>query len=253
MPMIANLGEYPVNEVVTGDSRLLAKSIPDESVDVIFTDPIYQNQDDYLWLAETAKRILKPEGFLLCWSNGKWHRVNANWLESAGMVYRWDFACVKSGVHVTGFCGKVAVAANRLIWLDKSHTSKMVSVLKDGFIGITVKSMKTNHKWTKDPMFTTKAVLAFSREGQVVYDPFCGGGTILHAVKKTGRDFIASEIDPKSAELARSRIRQTFYAPELMAASNKACSGRLATSAQKELFLTDGIQPSKARGATRRR
>ena len=34
---------------------------------------------------------------------------------------------------------------------------------------------------------------------------------------------------------------------------NTACSGRLEGSAQSELFITDGVLPSKARGATRRR
>lgn len=221
--MIANFGEYPVNEIVTGDSRLLAKSIPDKSVDVIFTDPIYQNQDDYFWLSEIALRILKPIGRVLIWSNGNWHYRNTQWLEETGLTYRWDFTCAISGVSSVGFCGKVVAASNRIVWLDIDGQSKMYNFLKDGFISVPVRGMKTNHKWTKDPVFTTKAVLAFSTEGQVVYDPFCGGGTILHAVKKTGRSFIASEIEPKTAELARSRIRQTFYAPTL-AASNTASS-----------------------------
>lgn len=38
--------EY-LNQIVTGDARELAKRIPDESVDLIFTDPIYDCIDDY--------------------------------------------------------------------------------------------------------------------------------------------------------------------------------------------------------------
>jgi len=47
------------NQIVTGDARVLAERIPDESIDLIFTDPVYQNIDDYRWLAETAARVLK--------------------------------------------------------------------------------------------------------------------------------------------------------------------------------------------------
>ena len=59
------IGAYPLNTVIQGDSRELAKSIPDESVDLIFTDPVYENIDDYAWLSETAQRILKPNSACL--------------------------------------------------------------------------------------------------------------------------------------------------------------------------------------------
>ena len=54
------LGPNDENQgVYTGDARELAPAIPDGSVDLIFTDPVYQNIDDYRWLAETAARVLK--------------------------------------------------------------------------------------------------------------------------------------------------------------------------------------------------
>jgi len=49
------------NQIVTGDARELAKAIPDESIDLVFTDPVYDRIDDYRWLAETAARVLEPE------------------------------------------------------------------------------------------------------------------------------------------------------------------------------------------------
>lgn len=54
-----------INQIITGDARELAKQIPDESVDMVFTDPVYENIDDYRWLAETAARVLKPGGACL--------------------------------------------------------------------------------------------------------------------------------------------------------------------------------------------
>ena len=60
------LGPNDVNQgIYTGDARELARAIPDESVDLIFTDPVYQNIDDYRWLAETAARVLKPDSACL--------------------------------------------------------------------------------------------------------------------------------------------------------------------------------------------
>lgn len=221
------LGSYPMNEVLTGDSRQLARSIPDQSVDLIFTDPIYQNQDDYLWLAEISKRILKPKGSLLCWSNGKWHRANANWLESAGMVYRWDFACVHNS-GLSPMNGKIIAKTNRLIWLDVSGKSKLVSYIADGFLSTPWLSnsqieKRKEHRWTKSPKFTKIAIEAFSLPNAIVYDPFAGGGTNLAICKMYERNFIASEIDPKTATIARSRLSRT-NPPLGLAASNTASS-----------------------------
>ena len=53
------------NKIVTGDARVLAERIPDESIDLIFTDPVYDRIDDYRWLAETAARVLRNNGSLL--------------------------------------------------------------------------------------------------------------------------------------------------------------------------------------------
>ena len=45
------IGPYELDRIITGDARELAKAIPDESVDLIFTDPVYDRIDDYRWLA----------------------------------------------------------------------------------------------------------------------------------------------------------------------------------------------------------
>ena len=58
--------EY-LDQIVTGDARALAERIPDCSIDMIFADPIYENLDDYAWLAETAARVLKPDSACLVW------------------------------------------------------------------------------------------------------------------------------------------------------------------------------------------
>ena len=59
----------PENGIYTGDARELAKEIPDESVDLIFTDPPYKKQFQYLyeWLPGEAARVLKQDGFVLCY------------------------------------------------------------------------------------------------------------------------------------------------------------------------------------------
>ena len=46
------IGAYEVNQIYNGDSRELINGIPDNLVDLIFTNPVYENVVDYRWLSE---------------------------------------------------------------------------------------------------------------------------------------------------------------------------------------------------------
>lgn len=50
-------------------------------------------------------------------------------------------------------------------------------------------------------------VLAGSRQGGVVLDPFCGSGTTGKVAVKEGRDFVGIEIRPEYCEMSENRIR----------------------------------------------
>ncbi len=201
---------YIVNQVVCGDAFALGAEIISGSVDLIFTDPIYDASEAYIWLGKTARRILKPDGAVLCWSSGHWHKVNVEWLEIAGLKYRWDFACmINSGLSPMD--GKIISKTNRLIWMDIDRHSRLLSYIPDGFIAKPWlrRGQNTEHRWTKSPVFTQIALKAFTRPGDLVYDPFCGGGTIPIICKEMERNFIAGEIDAETARKANERLSHT--------------------------------------------
>lgn len=49
-------------------------------------------------------------------------------------------------------------------------------------------------------------ILAGSRRGDLVLDPFCGAGTTGLVADRLGRDFVGVELNPEYAEIARRRI-----------------------------------------------
>ena len=51
-----------------------------------------------------------------------------------------------------------------------------------------------------------RAIVASSREGDLVFDPFCGSGTSGVAAKELGRFFVGAEKEEEYAELAARRI-----------------------------------------------
>jgi len=57
------------------------------------------------------------------------------------------------------------------------------------------------------PLGLMRAIVRdYSRPGDLVVDPFCGGGTTALACAIEGRRCITSEMDPKTFELARKRL-----------------------------------------------
>lgn len=53
-----------------------------------------------------------------------------------------------------------------------------------------------------------KPILSSSRQGDIVFDPFIGGGTTAIVAKKLGRRFLGCEINPKYVRFAKLRINE---------------------------------------------
>jgi site-specific DNA-methyltransferase (adenine-specific) len=62
------------------------------------------------------------------------------------------------------------------------------------------------HPTQKPLRLLRRAILASSREGDLVFDPFCGSGTSGVASKELGRFFVGAEQEEEYAELAGRRI-----------------------------------------------
>ena len=65
------------------------------------------------------------------------------------------------------------------------------------------------HPTQKPLRLLRRAVLASTREGELVFDPFCGSGTSGVASKELGRFFVGAEREAEYAELAARRIGAT--------------------------------------------
>jgi site-specific DNA-methyltransferase (adenine-specific) len=73
----------------------------------------------------------------------------------------------------------------------------------------SVPKMEKRHGYhpTQKPLrLVRRAILASTREGDLVFDPFCGSGTTGVASKELGRFFVGAEKEEEYAELAARRI-----------------------------------------------
>lgn len=207
-----------LNQIVTGDARALAERIPDESVDLVFTDPEYDDLDAYRWLAETAARILKPDRACLVWcSNVKQFEVQPAMRQYLRFVLPLNYTKIAKAFKVWGY--KTFLWTTPCLWFQKGgdhfHTSHdwlidtIVDVIRGNSIVTALAPPSDTYKWHKNPEAYVSWLKAFTKPGDVVYDPFTGSGSLPVECKRLGRNFIASEIKPDVAELARARVDST--------------------------------------------
>jgi len=201
------------NQIVIGDARVLAERIPDESVDLIFTDPVYDRIDDYRWLAETAARVLKPDRACLVFNGIEWTPDVLGAMER--LKYRWQFSVLITGGKSARFMPKGFAKWYSCLWMEKG-TSAPAQTIVDALISVHDES-NGHHQWSKNPSGLAHWAARFTKAEAVVLDPFVGGGTVPAVCKQLRRNYIAFEIDPTTAERARERVRNTqppLFVPE---------------------------------------
>ena len=193
--------------IYTGDARMLAEEIPDESVDLIFTDPPYSQEYLYLykWLARIAARILKPGGSLFALSGGYW-LMDVLDLMRPYLDYHW--LCCLYHPTVTNsyrcFPKHLDVYWKPILWFTKGRYDG--PYLADG-INTSVPD-KRFHKWGQQERWAFSFLERMPKEWTIL-DPLVSGGTVPAVCKMLGRHWLAFEIDPATADTARERVRNT--------------------------------------------
>jgi len=177
------------------------------------------------WLA-ACRRLLKPAGTL--WVIGSYHniyRVGAI-LQDFGFWILNDVVWRKSN-PMPNFRGRRFTNAHEtLIWAAREQTSRYTfnyEALKAGNEDVQVRSDWTLplctgeerlkqtdgaklHPTQKPEALIARAILAASRPGDVVLDPFFGTGTTGAVAKRLGRSFIGIEREKSYARAAEKRI-----------------------------------------------
>lgn len=207
-----------LNTITTGDARELAKLIPDESIDLIFTDPPYVKEHMHLygWLAEEGARVLKPGGFLLCYVGTYWKYET---LQQIGkhLDFFWDFIAVNRGNRPVMWVRHVLAGYKSILAFTKGKPDMPRGNILDVWVGSG--EDKRFHTWGQDESTARYYIQWLVRDpNAVIWEPFAGGGTTPAVCRQIGCNFIAFEIDPATAGIARKRLQtvQPLLMPEEM-------------------------------------
>jgi hypothetical protein len=175
-----------------------------DAADLILTDPPYPAEYLSCWddLAQVAKHALKPGGLLVAYSGQMFVREALAAL--SGLEYVWLAAIVHDGPFFQLRKHKIQVGWKPLLVFGKppiAITSEWLDTLTDGH------REKSYHGWQQAEAEAAQIIEAFTVPGDLVVDPFVGGGTTAAAAVKTGRLFAGCDIDEGNAARARERVR----------------------------------------------
>ncbi len=177
------------------------------------------------WLA-AARRLLKPDGAI--WVIGSYHNIYrlGACLQDAGFWILNDVVWRKSN-PMPNFRGKRLTNAHEtLIWAAKSDTSKYTfnyEAMKALNEGVQMRSdwviplctgaerLKTAagdkaHPTQKPEALLHRVMVAATKPGDVVLDPFFGTGTTGAVAKRLGRRFIGIEREADYRAAAEARL-----------------------------------------------
>lgn len=195
-------------QIVHGDFRDALSGLPDGSVDLILTDPPYPAKYLPLYsdLGHKASECLKPGGVLAAMVGQSYIPEIIERL-SEHLNYHWTVAYVTPG-------GQAAQ-----IWQRKVNTFwKPVLVFTKGdyagdWFGDVAKSDvndndKRFHHWGQSESGTSDLMERLSKPGDMVVDPFVGGGTTAVVAALTGRRFLGCDLDKKAVDVTSRRVKE---------------------------------------------
>jgi len=210
---------YPddfVNKIICGDCLEVMKGIPDKSVDLVLTDPIWP--DCTIWPEVNAYALFRAASIeinriaaravivLGCRSNPSiLSEINLPFIRTMSLRY--------SRPHYSG---------RFLIGNEVAYAYGEIPESKDGRRVLPGECNKTNncgretdHPCERALQHISWIARNYSDDDGIILDPFFGSGTTGVAAKLLGRQFIGIEISEKYCEIAQKRIDGTLVNKKL--------------------------------------
>lgn len=211
-----------LNKIYLIDCLEGIKKLDAESVDLVITDPPYGDNSGY---GRNDKEIANNEHPLLnCSVIFELQRI----LKPNSAVY--NFTNWKHYPFLTEFILRYTnFKIRQLIVLDKNrfglgygfrNKHEFLLVLEKGdpkynfndFANVqqfkVIEHNEETHPHEKPEDLIRKIIQHSSKEGDLIFDPFVGSGTIMVASKQLNRNFIGFEIDENYVKMANTRLSQ---------------------------------------------
>lgn len=192
-----------------GDFREVLADLSDAAA--IITDPPYPQEFVPLFagLSEVAARILAPHGVLVAMV-GQWSLRDYLRELDSHLAYRWCAAYIAQGARTRVHAAHVGTGWKPLLVYQRRDAAGVPFLVDDVFDAATT-SAQTNgdkrfHHWGQSEAGIAEQVERFTKPGDLVVDPFLGGGTTALVCKELGRRFVGCDVDAAAVHISRERV-----------------------------------------------
>lgn len=198
--------ETEENGIYVGNAYSLGINVPNNSVDMIFCDPVYTEYEQYWWLANFASRVLKPGKSVLA-QVGSLHRWAAedqfvSYIQNGGLLEPRILLFERlTGGRTFVWKPRALACLKTYLWFAKPGP-KRKSWIPELVTGGG--SRKRTHMWGDSTQAAETWISRFTEPGEVVVDPFTGSGMVPIACIRDGRRYLGFEIDPDRVTDARA-------------------------------------------------
>ena len=222
------------------DNRDILKTIPDNSIDLIITDPPYNiakystgniklpnrtplNNDiaewdrvevDPLEYAKEFKRILKPNGNIFVFTTynciGKWHEAFDCLFDTTQFMV-WHKTNPTPNIFKKGFlnsCELIICFWNKGHKWNFTNQKEMHNFIESSICMSPERLKNPKHPAQKPIKILQHLIEISSNENDVVFDPFMGVASTALACLKTKRKFYGCEIDKTYYNAGVERVKE---------------------------------------------
>jgi len=211
-----------MDKVYNMDCMEAMKLLDDNSIDFILTDPPYNvgkdfkgedlNEKDFFYFHSKYlfefKRIIKRHHPIVIFFNNGSNLKEFLSLSGSILDFKRYITIYKPNDCSYPMVSLLRTSEAALVFSDNGAINYKSDInIHDVLIYNHIKKDKTFYHPSVKPIEAIKQIiLAFTKEGDIIFDPFIGSGTTIVAAKSLKRHYIGCEINNEYCEMAKRRI-----------------------------------------------
>lgn len=206
-----------INKIICGDCLEVMKEMPDNSVDLVLTDPPYG-----IGIAKTGKvgggKLAQAKNYGVSnWDNkiptkeyfDEMMRVSKNQIIFGGNYFIEYLKNSPCWLVWDKDNGDNNFADCELVWTSFKTAVRKFKFKWQGMLQENMKYKEYREHPTQKPVPLMEWILEnYSKSDDLILDCFAGSGLTLVACKKLNKRFIGIEISPEYCKIAEERLRQ---------------------------------------------
>lgn len=221
--------KYPndfINKIIYGNCLEVTKGIPDNSIDLVITDPPFKVSQKYgggvdadnliavssiLKMMPEISRVLKPNRFAIIFYDNRILPFLFESIKGTDLIYRKQIFLYRRWGNANRWCGWMQTTDPVCIFINGYNKPFMPKikgkVLHDVYIKDKPEKFNANHLAQKPIEMIKHMIIWCSDEGEIVLDCYIGSGTTAVACEELGRRYIGIDNKLECCEVTKRRIK----------------------------------------------